>query len=374
LYARFANRVPRGRLVVSVTLFFVIHFLLFYVGSLFEPVRRHLGLFFYLWVGVFNMMLVAQFWAFANDVYTEEQGKRLFPLVGLGASVGAAAGSKVTDILAEPLGRYPLLLVSAALLTSCAFLFDATHRRERHSNLRGEEDSQRGKPPQSLPPRSQNGAFGLVWNNYYLRLIAMFSLIFTLVNSNGEYMLGKLFKQNAAEAIAAGTLAPEALGDFLTAQSASFYFYVNVFGVLLQTFVVSRLVKYGGLSLAFFVLPLIALVGNAIFLAAPLLTVMRTSKIAENATDYSVNNTVRNMLWLPTTRAMKYQAKQAVDSFFVRMGDVSSSGLVALLVGVWTLQLRSFSLVNLGLIALWLVLARGIILENRRLGARKVGT
>ena len=58
-------------------------------------------------------------------------------------------------------------------------------------------------------------------------------------------------------------------------------------------------------------------------------SVLRLSKTAENATDYSLNNTVRNMLWLPTTREMKYQAKQAVDTFFVRMGDVASTAVVA---------------------------------------------
>ena len=371
-YSRFAGRVPRNKLVVSVTLFFVSHLVLFYIGSSVDVIRQNLGLVFYLWVGIFNMMLVAQFWAFANDVYSEEQGKRLFPLVGLGASLGAAVGSKVTDLLVQPLGRYQLLLVSACLLSTCALLFHLIHLREHREA--GE--------PSAVPPASRgdakaarpgaSGAFTLVLNNRYLRLLAAFSLLFTLVNTNGEYMLGKLFKQVATEHIEAGSLAPGQLGDYLTAQYASFFFYVNVIGVLLQTFVVSRLVKYTGLRGAFFVLPVIALAGSVGFALFPVLAILRTSKIAENSTDYSVNNTVRNMLWLPTTREMKYKAKQAVDTFFVRMGDVGSSVCVAVLAGVLQLRVERFALVNVAFILVWLVLAGAIIRENERLHQLRV--
>ena len=139
---------------------------------------------------------------------------------------------------------------------------------------------------------------------------------------------------------------------------------MNVCGVLLQAFVVSRLVKFGGLRLAFFVLPVIALCGGIAFALLPVLAVLRVGKIAENSTDYSVNNTVRNMLWLPTTAAMKYKAKQAVDTFFVRMGDVLSAALVAVGVGLLDLGVRSFAVINVAVIVGWLVLARAIIKEN----------
>lgn len=92
LYARLAGRLPRRTLINRVTVFFagclVVFFLL---GTAGVP----LGIPFYLWVGIFNLMIVAQFWAFANDVYTNDEGERLFPLVQFGASVGAVLGSVV---------------------------------------------------------------------------------------------------------------------------------------------------------------------------------------------------------------------------------------------------------------------------------------
>jgi ATP:ADP antiporter, AAA family len=97
---------------------------------------------------------------------------------------------------------------------------------------------------------------------------------------------------------------------------------------------VSRVVKHLGLGVAFFMLPAIALGSSLAVAIAPLLQVLRVGKVLENGTDYSFNNTVRHMLWLPTTQEMKYKAKQAVDSFFVRMGDVSSALLVYLATAV----------------------------------------
>ncbi|HVR21595.1 MAG TPA: hypothetical protein VMS65_17895, partial [Polyangiaceae bacterium] len=122
-YARFVDKLPRLRLVVGVTLFFASHLVLFYLASHVPVLRRNLGLVFFVWVGVFNMMVVAQLWSFANDLYTPEQGKRLFAMVALGGTLGAALGSKVASWLVHPLGVYALLLVGAALLVVCAGLF-----------------------------------------------------------------------------------------------------------------------------------------------------------------------------------------------------------------------------------------------------------
>ena len=159
------------------------------------------------------------------------------------------------------------------------------------------------------------------------------------MNTNSEYILSVLVKAKAKEAAAAaGIVGDEAVRKFTKGFGTSFYgdffLWVNVLGVALQSFAVSRIVKLGGLRLALFVLPVISLFDSVALLTLPALlgvgelSVLRPGKIAVNASDYSINNTVRNMLWLPTSTEMKYKAKQAVDTFFVRMGDVASAGLV----------------------------------------------
>ena len=89
-YGAFASRVNRGRLVRWVTLFFAVNLVLFVLAV---QAGLHVGIAYFLWVGIFNLMVIAQFWAFADDIYTPEQGKRLFPLIGVGSSLGAWVGS-----------------------------------------------------------------------------------------------------------------------------------------------------------------------------------------------------------------------------------------------------------------------------------------
>lgn len=383
-YARVATRVPKNKLVVGVTLFFASHLLVFWLLSKIPAAERNLGLIFFVWVGIFNMMVVAQFWAFANDLYTQEQGKRLFALVGIGASVGAALGAYVTGFLQDvlKLGTYELLLVSAMLLVGCSVLTQAAYSRERGPKS--------GKGHHEMPPpfsrqtkpgnedKDRSGAFGLVLSNKYLLYIAFFSLIFTWVNTNGEYMLGVLVKGKATEeAIRQGVLQGADLDKFKKAFGtrfyADFFLWVNIFGVALQTFAVSRIVKFGGLRLAFFIFPVIAFFDSIAFLVLPALlgvhqiSMWRAGKIAENSSDYSINNTVRNMLWLPTTTEMKYKAKQAVDTFFVRMGDVASAVLVYLGGRQFNWPVRNFAIANAFLVAAWLFLARNIVRENAEL-------
>jgi len=113
-YGAIAARVNRVRLISLVSLFFASHLVIFY---LLGAAGVRIGVAFFLWIGIFNLVIVAQFWAFANDVYNNERGKRLFPLVGLGASLGAWLGAVMASELFTRLGPYRLLLFSAVALS-----------------------------------------------------------------------------------------------------------------------------------------------------------------------------------------------------------------------------------------------------------------
>ncbi|MEO8184744.1 MAG: Npt1/Npt2 family nucleotide transporter [Deltaproteobacteria bacterium] len=378
-YSKLADRLPRNRLVSGVTLFFASHLLLFYWASATPGFQGSLwfGLGFFLWVGIFNMLLVSQLWAFANDVYEEEQGRRLFAIVGVGASIGASAGGAIEHALASVLDLFQLLLVSALALAGVALIVQLVHRRELSASSNRQTAARRAQALDPRPaggavsprdvqaPLQPGGAFAMLRQHRYLSLIAAFALVFTLVNTNGEYLLGKLIKADANQAIAAGTLAPDQIASFIAGKYNTFFLWVNALGSLLQLFVVSRLIKRVGTGPAFFILPVIAL-GNALSVSfLPVLGVLFVGKVLENSTDYSLNNTLRQMLWLPTTREMKYKAKQAVDTFFVRMGDVASGGWVALAISVFGLSLRGFALGNAALVGLWLWLAVAIVRAQR---------
>ena len=103
---------------------------------------------------------------------------------------------------------------------------------------------------------------------------------------------------------------------------------MNLVGFLLQMFVVSRVFRLLGVGRSLFIHPIVALAGYLMVLRAPSVQLMGVLKVADNSLDYSLGNTTKQALWLPTSREAKFKAKQAVDSFFVRVGDVLSAGVV----------------------------------------------
>jgi AAA family ATP:ADP antiporter len=384
-YSKVANKISKHKLVVGMSLFFATHLVVFWLLS-HTRVRSELGLVFFTWVGVFNMMVVAQFWSFANDVYTQEQGKRLFAIVGIGASLGSAVGAYITKFLKGVigLGVFELLLVAGAVLVLCAFLTHTVYRREKnHASGAGEpeREDREGHKKEAALAETGEGGFTLVRKNKYLLLLAAFSLVFTIVDTNGEFILSTLVAERAKAAATAQHISAMEMEKFTEGFIASyyggFYLWVNLIGLVVQTFLVSRIVKLGGLKLAFFLYPVVALGSSLNNVLTPLLfgvdrlSAFRPTKTMENATDYSLNNTVRNMLWLPTTTEVKYKAKQAVDTFFVRMGDVASAGLVFIVSASLSLPVQAFSMINIVLVVLWLLIAVGIVRENARLSEQK---
>jgi len=198
-------------------------------------------------------------------------------------------------------------------------------------------------------------------------------LLLNWVNTTGEFILGDTVKSaieiQAVEQGIDPAQRDEWVGENIGAFYARFFSVVNVLGLVMQLFLVSRIIKYIGVARALLILPVIALGGYAVLAFFPILSVVRWAKTAENATDYSLHNTVRQALFLPTTRAQKYKAKQAIDSFFVRAGDLFSAALVYVGLNVLSLSTTGFALVNLGLVVIWLLIAIQIGREYSRLTA-----
>jgi AAA family ATP:ADP antiporter len=122
-------------------------------------------------------------------------------------------------------------------------------------------------------------------------------------------------------------------------------------------------------AVSLMILPIISLGAYSLIVFYPVLQYIRWAKTAENSTDYSLNNTVRNMLFLPTTREQKYKAKQAIDSFFVRLGDTMSAALVLVGTTFFALSTSGFAMVNLVAVFAWLALAFWTGKEYKRLVA-----
>jgi AAA family ATP:ADP antiporter len=360
--------VNRVWLISCVTIFFASHLLIFYaLGS--AGVR--IGLAFYLWIGVFNMVAVAQLWAFANDLYSNERGKRLFPLVGVGATLGALAGAGLTAFAFAGIGPYRLLLISAFGLLVPVALTIWVHRREGRVAADAAGASSRRPLQHQDEPIGKRGGFELVLKDRYLFLIAMLVLAFNLVNTLGNFILNTMITEEAARLASvggAGTVDERALIGTMAGRVQTL---VNLSAFLLQTFAVSRIFKYVGVRGALFFLPLIAFGGYAAIALLPIFAVVQWTKVLENSADYSVQNTTRHALFLPTSREAKYKAKQAIDSFFVRTGDMVSAGVVFAGTAL-AFTVRQYALMNVVVVFIWLAIAFAIAREHRRLAPADV--
>ena len=342
-YGWLSARVRRVVLISSVTLFFAMNLVVFWaLGTR----GAHLGVPFFLWVGVFNTVTVAQFWSFAAETYTEEQGKRLFPIVGIGSSVGAVGGA----VIAEPLVRlgspFLLMAIAAGILVSTVGLTYLVHRR-------GVGTGPAGSPPAEDVPLGRGNAFALIVRDRYLLIFAIMIFVLNMVTKTGDYVLDRMLVSHAAASAHALGIAPSSyIGEF----KARYFEWINMLGVILQLFVVSRIIKYAGLRAALILVPVASLAGYTTSFAAPLLGVLFASRVVESTLDYSLSNTTRQALWLVTSREAKYKAKQVVDTFVMRAGDSLSAALV------WfgtraAMSARGFLAVNVGLSLAWLLMA-----------------
>ena len=193
-YGRLVAQFPRMRLINVVTTFFVACLVLFYVLAQFGV---PLAIVFFIWIGIFNLMIVAQFWSFANDVYSKEEGERLFVIVGFGASLGAVVGARAADRLIEPFGINQLMLRRRGDPVRPV----AAHQPHRSARERARRPA--GEPRRRVEEgrtrTSGQNAFAMVFRTRYLLLMALMLMLVNWVNTTGEYILGSIVKETAAQ-------------------------------------------------------------------------------------------------------------------------------------------------------------------------------
>jgi AAA family ATP:ADP antiporter len=339
LYGALARRMGRTRLLRIVFLFFISNLAVFAVLA---KSGANIGLAFFLWVGVFSYTAVAQFWALAADIYDEEQGKRLFPIIGGGSSIGAVVGGLFAKSLV-PFGPAVLMGTAVVILLGCTFLLGAIERRARAAPARSTD-------PHPDRPLAAESPWALLARDRYLWFIAGMVILLNWVNSSGEYCLDRTLLAAAKEAASTSGVAPQV---FIGAFKADYYVWYNSIGVALQLLAVSRILRVVGVRGALYALPVFALgaYGTAMFF--PVLAVMRVVKIGENSLQYSLQDTTRHALFLVTSRVEKFVGKTAVDTIAVRVGAVLSAVMVY--IGKrhdWSTS--TFATINVALAAGWI--------------------
>ncbi|MDJ0656039.1 MAG: Npt1/Npt2 family nucleotide transporter [Xanthomonadales bacterium] len=348
VYSAAFRHTSKRFLVRGVTLFFMACLLVLYgLGR----AGVDIGFAYYVWVGIFNVVVIAQFWAYAADTYNLKSGQRLFPVIMVGATLGGLAGPVITGALFPLLGPWNLMLLAFVLLAATLPFVGLADRKV--------PDGSRALYSEDKPERSGLlGGFAVVFADRYLLLLACMAVLLNWVNTTGEYILTELVVRYADGLIA--TDASLDKGNIIAAFYSNFFFVVNLMTVGFQVFLVARLFRWIGVSGAVMILPVIAFIGYGLVVFVPVFAIIRAVKMLENSTDYSIQNTTRHALYLPLSEAQKYEGKTTIDSFFWRFGDLVQAGVIFAGLNWFGFTIENFAMLNMGLALVWLAIARQI--------------
>ncbi len=369
-YARLAAKWSRNDLIVRVGIFFGVLLIAFWLSQPGMMLGKSpvFGILFYLFVGIFSVTLVAQFWAFSSDVYGAERGARLFPLIAVGAALGATVGSWIGQklVMMPAIDAFDLILVALVPLGMSLFFAVVANRRGTY----GDPSNWTTDRWQEPAAPSSEGPYQLILKHRYLTATAIMIMVFSWVVTSGDNILFGIVQSTLSDDLADLRSDPEAFSRAMQESTAVFYgdlyFWINLVTLMLQAFAVSRILKAGGMQALLYTTPFISLIAYASMAFVPLLGLIKVLKVVENSSTLSIHNTARHMLWLPTSKEMLYQAKPTVDTLFVRLGD----GMAALtiLVGTRVFQLGNFGfvMINIALVLVWIGLSTFLHRENRR--------
>ena len=368
LYGAVRRRLDGERLLRAVTAFFAANLLLFWAAAL---AGLPIAFPFFIWVSIFGVMVIAQLWAFAADSLNLKSGQRLFPVIMVGANLGALAGAKSAQFAVDALTPVGLMLAATFLLLATL----AVAGPERRAVPEGSRPvvAEHGAPVPRLL-----GGIGLVLRDRYLLLIALLVVLLNWINTTGEFILADFVQHDAARRAAASGGELDA-GALIAAFYGNFQFWVTLVGLGIQLFLVARIYRVVGVRGALIVHPVVVALGYGLIALSPALgafvpvfTLIRLVKIAENSIDYSLMNTTRHALFLPVDRDSKYEGKTAIDSFFWRFGDLVQAGVVFVGLNWLNWGVPQFATLSLLLALVWIGLAIAIGREFGRKAAENV--
>jgi len=366
VYAAAFRRTSPRTLVRSITVFFAANLTLFYVLG---RAGLDVGFAYYVWVGVFGVTMLAQFWAHAAHSFGIAAGQRVFPLIMLGATLGGLAGPPLVGALFARLGAWNLMLLATALLLGTLPLLAVAQ-----SAVPNASRDAAGAPAERAA--EQRNGFSLVLRDRYLLLVAALVVVLNCVNTTGEYLLTELVLR-AADAAKVSSTADT--GAFIAGFYGNYYLAVNALTVALQAFVVARVFRWIGIHGAILVLPVLALVGYGLVAFFPVFALIGVVKTVENGVNYSLMNTARHALYLPLPAAEQYQGTTFIDGFFWRLGDLAQAGVIFIGLHWFDFGVADFAALNLTLALVWLAIGVGVArryprpAEAPRLARRRVG-
>lgn len=345
-YGRVADRVKRQTLIAVTSLLVAASMVGFW--WLYRYDAAWIRVAFYVWVSIVYVLNVSQFWSYSHHVLDPRQAKRLFGFIGAGGLVGGIAGGQMARIASRMVdARFPLL-VSAAFLVVTAGLVLWIQRR-----YHPQDDE---PAPNSVAARfsAARGGMGVILGSRHLTLIAAIMLLTIVVASVVDVQF------NWAMEVATADFEGNRL-DALTGGYGNFYTLMGSMALVIQLLFAARIHRHLGVGIAMGILPVTMALGTmglfvaASLLPAAMLTVCRLLKVGEAGIRYSLDQTTRELLFLPVPAADRIKAKAYIDVFVQRSGK-AVGGILLLPVTLGLISVVGAGWISLGLIVVWLAL------------------
>jgi len=342
LFSAVVARMPRRKFIPIAYRFFILNLIIFFVLMQYMPPgkQRWVDGCFFVWVSVFNLFATAVFWSFMTDLFTTEQGKRLFGFIAVGGSLGGILGPIITTSLVHRVSTGVLLLICAGMLEIAAQsvrFFPAEFRRD-HTKA-NHETAAAEKP---IGGKFWDGITHICKSPYLFGLL-VFILLYTLTSTWAYFQQSELTKVGFADKAAR------------TAFFAKLDLSVNTLTLLLQVFLTGRLMKFLGVTVTLLFMPVLSLFGFAAMGIAPVLAVLAVFQVARRASTFAFMRPAREVLFTVLRREDKYKAKSFIDTFGYRCGDQfgawSYGGMQA-----FGLNLTAISYIGVPVVAGWCVL------------------
>jgi len=310
---------PRARFIPLTYRFFAANVLLFALALYWADAQQIIwvGRAFFIWISVFNLFVVSVFWQLMVDLFSSEDGKRLFGFIAAGATIGAIVGSAVTASLARH-APTSLLLIGAALLLEVAVF--SVHRLSRQSA----KFHSRSAEQAAETPIGGNVFAGIIhpFKSSYLMNVSAFLLLFAITSTFLYFqqagIVSRSFQDRGAQ----------------TAFFATIDLAVNALTLLVQLFLTGRIVRSLGVGPTLAFLPALTIVGFGVLALLPSIAALVTFQVLRRSSDYAIARPTREVLYTVLPREDRYKAKSFIDTVVYRAGDQVGAWSFALLSGL----------------------------------------
>jgi len=338
-FAYLVKTLPRSRFIPLAYRFFAANIILFAIALLAAGPEQTVwvGRVFFIWLSVYNLFVVSIFWQMNVDLFSPEQGKRLFGFIAAGATIGAVVGSATTATLARHVPPTALLLGAAVLLEVAVFAVGRLARLSPTLHHRPQET----REERPIGGGVLSGIINALRNPYLLN-ISCFILLFSITSTF-------LYFQQLG--IVSRTLADRGAQ---TAFFATIDLTVNCLTLAIQLFFTGRIVVLLGVAVSLALLPALTIAGFGTLAALPNLTTIAVFQSIRRAGDYAIARPTREILFTVLPREDRYKTKSFIDTFVYRLGDQVGAWSVALLRSFGN-DVATVAMVAMPVAALWLI-------------------